>query len=144
MLLGFTIGGCQSYTDATPRTVHEGDNEANYSRVFRESRPGDVTVVNSVVVAYGWRPGVVTTDDFEFELLVPAAWIEKWTRRFRLRRAADFRIAARTESAMRPWYAPKPVDRYDTYIDATSVRYVHMLVNPDAVEGRFRVYVSKH
>lgn len=65
------LGGCRSYTQNTPREYFEGDNAANYQRVFGEFVPPDVTVVNSVVVGHAWRPGVVTTDDFAFELIAP-------------------------------------------------------------------------
>lgn len=70
--------GCRSYVETTPRRTLEGDDDANYSKVFGELRPADVTVINSVIVAYTTRPGVVTTDDFEFELLVPPGWMNRW------------------------------------------------------------------
>ncbi len=31
--------GCRSYTHTTPRECLEGDNAANYQRVFREAAP---------------------------------------------------------------------------------------------------------
>ncbi|HEX7860449.1 MAG TPA: hypothetical protein VF773_09000 [Verrucomicrobiae bacterium] len=66
-ILVVVFAGCRSYTASTPSQVDEGDHSANYTRVFHEPVPYDVTVVNSVVVTYSFRPGVVTTDDFEFE-----------------------------------------------------------------------------
>jgi hypothetical protein len=126
----------------------EGDHPANYSRVFHEAIPSDVTVVNSAVVTYSSRPGVVTTDDFEFELLVPPQWLEKTTKRFYLSKSdSEFvqkQLSTRREHA-RPWYAPKSLDHYDLYRDATSVGYVHLLVQKGTeADGRHRVFISKH
>ena len=61
------LSGCQRYAQNTPRIIHEGNNASNYQRVFDTSPPSDVTVINSIVISYSWRLGVVTTDDFEFE-----------------------------------------------------------------------------
>ena len=53
-------------------------------------------------------------------------------------------IASRRERA-RAWYAPKPLDQYDLYRDASSFGYVHMLVQKEGEsDGRQRVFISKH
>ena len=148
LMLASGLAGCRSYVESTPSKLLEGDHPANYARVFREPVPSDVTVVNSAVVTYSFRPGVVTTDDFEFELLVPHQWIQKKAKRFYLRkRDGEFiqrEIGSRREQA-RPWYAPKPLDQYDLYRDATSVGYVHMLVQKEGeADGRQRMFISKH
>jgi hypothetical protein len=148
LMLATALAGCRSYVESTPSRLLEGDHPANYTRVFREPVPSGVTVVNSAVVIYSFRPGVVTTDDFEFELVVPREWIRKATKRFYLRKSdSEFvqeEIASRREQA-RPWYGPKPLDQYDLYRDATSVGYVHVLVQKEGeTDGRQRVFISKH
>src|SRR5258708_5070374 len=72
VILAVTLVGCRSYVESIPRQYLEGNHPVNYARIFREPTPSNVTVVNSAVVTYSFRPGVVTTDDFEFELIVPA------------------------------------------------------------------------
>jgi hypothetical protein len=135
LILSIAFVGCRSYVQSTPSQVLEGDDPANYKRVFREPLPADVTVVNSTVVTYALRPGVVTTDDFEFELLVPPLWIQKAVKRFYLGKSKgefiERELGSRRKDA-RSWYAPKPLDQYDLYRDASSVGYVHMLVQQDA------------
>jgi len=156
----------------TPRTFLEGDNAANYDRAFREQAPADVEIVNSVVVDYAWRPGVVTTDDWEFELLASRDWIVGHVRSLGLATAdapppedeirAD--IAARKPVTLvtahwrdiyerklhpiRTWYAPKPLAAYEIYYSgatSSSRPSVHMLVEPEPTAGpRHRVFVSKH
>jgi len=148
LMFAAALGGCRFYVESTPSKLVEDDHPANYARVFRGPIPPDVTVVNSAVVTYSFRPGVVTTDDFEFELLVPRWWIEKQAKRFYLSKGNDDfirrEIASRREQA-RPWYAPKALDEYDLYRDATSVGYVHMLVQKEVEgDGRQRVFISKH
>jgi hypothetical protein len=148
VILAAVLAGCRSYVESTPSKVLEGDDAANYARVFREPLPADVTVVNSAVVAYAFRPGVVTTDDFEFELLVPPQWTEKVCKRFHVRKSnggfVQGEIDSRRKNAL-PWYAPKPLEEYDLYRDATSVGYVHMLVQKEEEgDGRQRVFISKH
>src|SRR5690349_16526336 len=109
LILATAVAGCRSYVESTPTKVLEGDNAANYARVFREPLPADVTVVNSVVVTYSFRLGVVTTDDFEFELLVPRQWIQKASKRLYLRKGDGKFIEGQLESRRehaRPWYAP--------------------------------------
>ena len=148
LILAAAFAGCRSYVESTPSKVLEDDDPANYTQVFREPLPSDVTVVNSAVVTYAFRPGVVTTDDFEFELLVPRTWIHRATKRFYLWKSeGEFiqsELGARRKDA-RPWYVPKPLDQYDLYRDATSVGYVHMLVQKEGEsDGRQRVFISKH
>lgn len=148
LALVVALTGCRAYVESTPRQVSEDDHPANYSRIFREPVPGDVTVVNSMVVTYSFRPGVVTTDDFEFELIAPQTWIRDAVERFYLRMDNDEftlkRVDARRARA-RPWYGPGALDRYDLYRDLTSVGYVHMLVRKDAEpDGRRRIFISKH
>src|SRR5436309_3608732 len=134
LILAAAFAGCRSYVESTPSKILEGNDPANYARIFREPVPSDVTVVNSAVVTYSFRPGVVTTDDFEFELKVSPRWIEKEAKRFYLGKSdGEFiqkELRARREHA-RPWYAPKPLDQYELYRDATSVGYVHMLVQKE-------------
>ncbi|MCI0748886.1 MAG: hypothetical protein L0Y58_26060 [Verrucomicrobia subdivision 3 bacterium] len=148
LMVAAVLAGCHSYVESTPRRLVEGDHSANYVRVFREPIPSEVTVVNSAVVTYSFRPGVVTTDDFEFELLVPRPWIQKTTKRFGLGKGdGEFiqsELRSRREQA-HAWYAPKPLDQYKLYRDPTSVGYVHMLVQKEAEsDGRLRVFISKH
>jgi len=145
LTLAIALVGCKSYVKSTPSKTIENE-PANYVRVFREAIPADVTVVNSVIVTYTFRPGVVTTDDFEFELLAPQSWIRKQS--FDLKKDNDEfmqrELGVRRENA-RPWYAPKPIDQYDLYRDWTSVGYFHMLVEKVVeADGRQRVFVSKH
>lgn len=148
LILAFALIGCRSYVDSTPLKLVEGDHPGNYARVFHGPIPSDVTVVNSAVVTYSFRPGVVTTDDFEFELIAPPSWLEKTSKRFYLSKSDSQFIQdafARRRTQALPWYAPKPLDQYDLYRDATSVGYVHMLVEktPEA-GGRQRLFISKH
>jgi hypothetical protein len=141
-------GGCQHYADSTPRQYFEGDNEANYQRVFRSPVPQNVTVIHSIVVGYASRPGVVTTDDFEFELLASEDWIKRTCKKWYLReQTGDFierELEHRKQHPLRSWYAPRPLDSYDLYRDVTSVGYVHMLVEKSRTSDRFRVFLSKH
>lgn len=148
ILTGAVLVGCRSYTESTPRQVLEVDHAANYARIFHSPAPADVTVVNSLVVVYPFRPGVVTTADWEFEVIAPAEWIRKQSKRWYLSggegQFIERQLEARRAHA-RPWYAPDSLDRYDLYRDATSVGYVHMLVEkkPES-DGRRRVFISKH
>jgi hypothetical protein len=143
LLVLFT--GCRSYTQSTPREYFEGDNASNYRRVFKEEKPKDVTVVNSVVVGYQWRPGVVTTDDFEFEMIVPSEWVNRWKRQLALQDSYVGDIQQRKDNPIRSWYAPKDLKDYQIYRDQTSIGYVHMLVDKvQDPDGRFRVFYSKH
>jgi hypothetical protein len=169
LVVSLLIVGCRSYAQNTPRTVLEGDDAANYRRVFGEPPFADVDILNSVVVSYSWRPGVVTTDDWEFEVLAPRAWIDRQVESLSLSRAegspsedemlADvearrplrvgyhwWAVLARKRRPIRAWYAPKPLAAYEVYyLGATSIPYVHMLIERDATsDGRHRVFLSKH
>lgn len=143
----FTVGlyGCRSYSDATPRQVFDGDHAANYHRVFKTDIPKEITVLNSVIVGYSRRPGVVTTDDFEFELIAPASALARWKKSFYLQAGATRDVEDRKNRPIKPWYAPGMFSDYEAYRDLTSVGYVHMLVqkNPEP-DGRFHVFLSKH
>ena len=144
VLTGAYLAGCQRYAASTPRTVHEGDNAGNYERVFGEPPPAEVSVVNSAVVTYSSRPGVVTTDDFEFELLVPRVWITRTIEKYSLGTGLLPGEFERRKSGAKPWYAPEPADQYGAHRDMSSVGYFHLLVDRDPVGARFRVFVSKH
>ncbi|MGV3663035.1 MAG: hypothetical protein ACO1TE_22815 [Prosthecobacter sp.] len=146
LILAAALVGCRAYTDSTPTRILEGDNAANYERVFREPVPQGVTVVHSVVAAYAFRPGVVTTDDFEFEMLASDTWVSRQVKRLSGRNDEFWRreLDERRKDA-RPWYAPKSLDEYDLYRDLTSVGYLHMLVEKQRqADGRRRVFISKH
>ncbi|HEY1107376.1 MAG TPA: hypothetical protein VGE76_02050, partial [Opitutaceae bacterium] len=100
-----------------------------------------------VVVVYAWRLGVVTTDDFEFELLAPPPVVQTWVKRWNLRShfSNDPGITQRMQRPIRPWYAPGARADYEAHRDMTSVGYLHLLVakTPEP-DGRQRVFVSKH
>jgi hypothetical protein len=126
--------------------------------------------VNSVVVDYASRPGVVATDDWEFEILAPRMWIDRQIGSLHLTSAKDpppeNEILADIEAGrpvtletqswrdiygrklhpIRSWYAPKSIARYEAYYsEATERSYVHMLVEQDvASDPRYRVFLSKH
>ena len=145
LLLAAALVGCAQDTDSIP--AHPlYDNAGNYQRVFGTPVPVDVSVVHSIVVSYEWRLNAVTTDDFEFELLVPTPWLAEASKRFGLHHVTAWArsFAARKADAL-PWYAPKPIEEYELYRDPTSAGYVHMLVDKDReADGRNRVFVSKH
>src|SRR5687767_12379774 len=44
LILVAAFAGCKSYSESTPAKVLEDDLPANYTRVFREPVPSDVTV----------------------------------------------------------------------------------------------------
>jgi hypothetical protein len=139
------LAGCRSYTQSTSPEFFEDDSVANFRRVFMQEVPEDVTVLNSVVVGYSWRPGVVTSHDFEFEMLASERHIAAWQKKFYLRKGQTFGVEERKMRPIREWYAPKPFAEYEPYRDASSAGYVHMLVDrtPEP-DGRRRVFVSKH
>ena len=114
--------------------------------MFRKPVPSDVTIVNSAVITYSFRPGVVTTTDFEFELLVHLPRIEKAIKRFGLWTGDSEFIEKELDhrrKRARPWHAPKPLNAYDLYRDRTSIGYVHMLVQKAGEsDGRERVCLS--
>ena len=157
LLIVLLAGGCQAYTRSTPRTFLEGTDAANYERIFDERPSPEIQIVHSVVVDYPWRLGVVTTDDWEFEILAPRAWIESHVQSLRLASAgpapSDVEgslhwrvIRDRKLRPIRDWYVPRELDQYEVYYLAlTDVPYVHMLVDREpAADGRLRVFVSKH
>jgi hypothetical protein len=142
------LAGCQQYANSTPATVLESDDVANYERIFREALPRDVDVVHSAVVTYGFRIGVVTTDDWAFEVVAPRSWVERQRAKWRLGPAGSAMAAveARQADPVRRWYAPKPLSAYDAFVvQATSVPYVHLLVERSPLpDGRVRAFMSKH
>ena len=108
---------------------------------------------------------MVTTDDWEFEILAPRTWIDRRIQSLDLSPAgappspSDLESATTTIATapwraiyqrklhpIRDWYAPKPLDAYEAYdLGTTDVPYVHMLVESvAAVNGRRRVFISKH
>lgn len=130
--------------------IHEGDHAANFERVFREPPPPGVEVVNSIVAEYRWRLGTVSTDDWEFEIVAPRAWIDDRARKMHLAPARDNPFianhVAERKTRARKWYAPEPLDTYEVfYLTPTSIPYVHMLIErrPQR-DGRYKVYLSKH
>jgi hypothetical protein len=138
-----TLGACRSYDTSG---LGDRQHEANYARVFQERLPAEVTVLNSRVVSY--RPGTATADDYEFELLVPGAWVARTEKGLYLRKGEGEYVQKELNvrrSPARAWYAPKPLDQYDLYRDRTGAGRVHMLVQkePEA-DGRQRVFISKH
>lgn len=148
LLLLAVLAGCQQYANSTPATVLESDDAANYQRIFGEAVPPDVDVVHSVVVTYGFRIGVVTTDDWAFEVLAPWGWVDQQKTRWNLG-PADSRmpaVEARKAEPIRPWYARRPLSAYDAFvITTTSIPYVHLLAERSPQpDGRFRVFMSKH
>ena len=142
--------GCQSYVNSTPRTIYEGNNAENYNRVFKTEPINGVEVINSVVIGYSFRVGVVTTDDWEFELIAPSDWVSSTIENFHLRTGGgnDFikkEVQRRMEKAIRPWYVVSNLEEFDLYRDITSVGYVHMLVSKNiSDDNRYHVYISKH
>src|SRR5262245_44052022 len=69
--------------------VHEGDKAARYRRVFGEQPLANVDVANAVLREYRWRPGTVTTDDWEIELIAPRSWIDGQIKEQHLRPLQD-------------------------------------------------------
>ena len=149
-LASVLLAGCQTSEPLIAREYLEDDHVANYRRVFDLPPREDVDVLNSIVIAYGRKPGIITTDDWLFELVVPASWIERTARLMHLARAEDVNHAVaaineRKQMPLRDWYAPKPVSEYKLYyLSVTSVPYVHMLVESESQpDGRYRVFISK-
>ncbi|MBI9015783.1 MAG: hypothetical protein JEZ07_00845 [Phycisphaerae bacterium] len=132
---------------------HEGNNQENYKKIFKEEVPENVMVVNSVYCSYsGYRIGVVTTPDWEIELIAPQKWIDITIDDMHLRNVNDGWerfddiIKRRVENRWRGWYVPKDINcYYRYYLYPTSIPYVHMLIDKEIVEnGRYRVFMSKH
>jgi hypothetical protein len=131
--------------------IHEGDDLANFERIFDAPPPSGVDVVHSVLQEYRWRLGVVTTDDWEIELIAPRSWIDEQIERMHLAPLAERDHVAklvrdRQAKRFRPWYVPQALESYDGfYLKPTSIPYVHMLVEKEPqVDGRYRVFMSKH
>jgi len=141
--------GCRSYANSTPREIFEGNNSANYERAFKEQMPEGVAVLNSVVIGYAFRPGVVTTDDWEFEIIASYDWVLRFADKFHLQQGKDgfvqYEIQRRLESPIREWYAVDALDEYELFRDLTSVGYVHMMVSKNKTDGNnHHIYISKH
>lgn len=146
----FGVSGCGSVTPV----YHEGNNPQNYKDIFKETLPSDVEVVHSVYVTYSpsFRPGVITTPDWEVEVIAPESWITGKAKKLYLRKIEDVNdfpirmIKDRVEQRGREWYVPKDISEYTCYyLYPTSIPYVHMLVDKTPVSnGRYRVFLSKH
>jgi hypothetical protein len=141
--------GCRFLADSTPAAFVEGTNEQKYERVFGDSPPSNLTIVNAAVVAYGWRPGINTTDDWEFEILAPRPWIDAQIAELHLREASQHLLEScfeRRKSEALEWYAPKTLGDYDAYyLYGASIPYVHLLVDRETLpDNRFRIFLSKH
>jgi hypothetical protein len=128
-----------------------GDHAANYLRVIGTPIPQDVDVLHSIVIAYEHRFGVVTSDDYEFELVAPRAWIDALVadRRFSGPTSpndpwVEPRVKQRTKSPIREWYRPAPLDAFTAYVSQTSVVYDLLLVEKTArSDGRLHVFLGK-
>jgi len=152
-LLIFILVSLSSCGPVNP-SIHEGDNRLNYRNIFHEDVPPDVNVVNSIYVTYHpfFRPGVVTTPDYEIELIATSQWIENKAKKFWLKKTEESwkdqarrYIEQRVKDRGREWYAPKEISEYESYLDAASIPYVHMLVDKVPVDkNRYRVFLSKH
>ena len=144
------LTACRVYSDSTPRAYLESDHAGNYHRIFGSEPPAQVRIVNSVVINYSWRPGVVTTDDWEFELLAPRSWIGGTMEHFHLAKSRPTTtlslVGERKDHPIRAWYGPDPIESYEAYASyATSIPYIHMLVSRQPEnDARHRVFVSKH
>jgi len=144
---------CGCFTSAMRYEFLERSHEANYKRVFNSEKPENIQIVNSVVVDYKWSPltmFVVGTDDWEFEIIAPRSWIDEKIKSLYLCEATNpvnvDSIQDRKDNPIREWYAPKPLEVYESYYEfATSIDYVHMLVEKEKVtDNIYRVFVSKH
>jgi hypothetical protein len=147
LLCLLSLSGCGPVTSE----IHEGDNRLNYKSIFNEDVPSDVEVVNSLYVTYQptFRLMVITTPDYEIELIATKQWIEKEAKQLWLGRLDDFStrlaIERRVKQRGREWYVPKDISEYESYIDASSVGYVQMLVDKTPVtDNHYRVFLSKH
>jgi hypothetical protein len=141
------IGGlaaCAHYEAPTPRAYLEANPE-NYRRLFGTAIPADVTVVNSVIVEYADRSGVVTHLDYELELLVPTSWVDLEVDRFLHRDQMREEVVERLSLAIRPWFVPRPIEAFWAYRDPSSRGWVHMFVGKEPTpDGRWHVFLSKH
>ena len=95
---------------------------------------------------------VITTSDYEIELIATKQWIEHKVKKLWLQKTeaswekqAQTYIERRIKERGREWYVPKDISEYEYYLDAASVPYVHMLVDKTPVgSDRYRVFLSKH
>ena len=144
LLLTLTLlAGCQSLADDVVQFRHDGDDAANYRRIFDCELPSDMTIANSIVVSYDSD----ASEDFEFEFYAPRPRVRELEERFFLRRwdQSDVDIQSRLSRALRAWYEPEPLSEFETYRDITSVGYVHMHVRAQSdPDGRHQVFISKH
>jgi len=151
VILGLMCCGC--FASLQRYEFLETSHEANYKRVFGHEKPADIQIINSVVVDYKWRPWTMFvngTDDWEFGIIAPRSWIDEQIKRFYLTSAKKSirfdSVQDRKENPIRKWYAPKPIESYESYYEyATSIDYVHMLVDKEKVnDNLYRVFISKH
>ena len=148
---GIFLAGCRSNVQPVSRHFLEGDDVANYRRIFELPPPDEVDVINSIVIAHDAAPGVMTRDDWAFELIAPTDWIHKTARHMHLARAEEathalIAINDRKQQPLRPWYAPRPISEYQLYyFTLTRVPYIQMMVDarPEP-DGRRKVFISKH
>jgi hypothetical protein len=152
LLLLLCLIAFSSCGPVTP-VIHEGNNQENYKGIFNEDVPPDVEVINSLYVTYdpSFRPMVITTPDFEIELVATKQWIEKKVKKFWLRKFPDtdpsvkLVVERRVKERGREWYVPKDISQYEIYVDASSATYLQMLVDKTTIgENRYRVFMSKH
>ena len=149
--VGIFLPGCRSGVQPVSRDFLEGDDISNYRRIFELPPPEDVDVLNSIVIAHDSAPGVMTRDDWAFELIVPPEWIQKTARHLHLARAEEVNSAVtaindRKQQPLRPWYAPRPISEYQLYyLTLTPVPYIQMMVDAQPEpDGRRHVFISKH
>lgn len=148
LILLIIVAGCGTVTPVH----HEGNNSENYKKIFDESIPSNVQVINSIYVTYsGFNIGLNTTPDWEIELIVSEKWIEDKVEELHLRKVTNpyyskfDSIKNRLKNA-KDWYVPKPISNYDCYyLYPTSIAYVHMLVDKTPLgKDSYRVFLSKH
>jgi len=152
LLVILTMVGCGPVTS----TIHEGDNASNYRAIFKEDVPSNVEVLNCIFVTYQTnRIAVVTTPDWEIELIAPKTWIDKIAEKRHLAPIEKYPhsveyhlsdIKNRIDHRGREWYVPKDISAYDCYFNEyTSIVYVHMLVDKIPMnDNRYHVFLSKH
>ena len=147
------VMACGCFSSLVRYEFLEASHEGNYKRIFGDANLDDIKITNSVVIDYKFRPWtmfVVTTDDWEFEIIAPQSWIDERIKKSYLREATlPFlinRARIRKENPIRKWYAPKPFESYKPYYEyMTSIAYVHMLVDKEKInDNLYRVFISKH
>ena len=131
----------------------DDDHEETFRELFKASVPADVEVLHSMLRTYRWRLGQVSTPDWQLEVVAPRGWIDRQIQSFHLAPTSEAphcagAIVDRQErtQARWAWYAPKPIESYETYcLTATSIPYVHLLMDKEPrPDGRLLVYLSKH